>query len=122
MKKVIKAASAEDKLNQFIDFHEDDDNWANNESGFDKAYEILDKYGSEDEPADEVFKRATPEDQDRILELITPGVKYGQEGYCKQMYSKAEGKKFDDKSYGDGVKDAFDAMVAEGIVYKSEFT
>ena len=59
-------------LDEFMSYHEDPDNYRSNESGFEKMYEILDKYGTEDEDVDEVFDRATEADQIRMINLIKP--------------------------------------------------
>lgn len=57
-------------LDEFMAYHEDPDNYRTNEAGFEKMYEILDKYGTEDEDVDEIFNRASEADQIRMVNLI----------------------------------------------------
>ena len=64
--------SASSLLDEFMKYHEDLNNYENNRSGFDKMYEILDKYGTENEDVDTVFVRAPYQDQKRMIELIKP--------------------------------------------------
>ena len=111
------------KLSTFLKYHEDPNNYNNNESGFDKMYKILNKYGDEEESVDVVFPRATPEDQDRMIELIKPGYKFGQKGYAQDMYYKALECEIEnaDPEYCNGVSDFFDALVAEGWLDESRF-
>ena len=69
IKKPVLASSMTD---EFLRYHEDADNYRNNEAGFNKMYTILDKYGTEDEDVDELFERATEADQIRMINLIKP--------------------------------------------------
>lgn len=67
MKRVINAASqrAEEfgRLHDSADYHD-------HVQTFDKIYNILDKYGSENEGVHEVFDKASPEDQDTLMKLV----------------------------------------------------
>ena len=67
IKKPVLASSMTD---EFLRYHEDADNYRNNEAGFNKMYTILDKYGSDDEDVDVLFERATDADQIRMINLI----------------------------------------------------
>lgn len=67
MKRYIRSTS---DIDTFMEFHEDPNNYHNNPEIFDEIYEILEKYGDESEDVDVVFKRATPEDQRKIMALI----------------------------------------------------
>ena len=67
MKRYIRSTS---DVDTFMKFHEDLDNYRNKPEVFDEIYEILDKYGDESEDVDVVFKRATPEDQRKLMALI----------------------------------------------------
>lgn len=59
-------------VDDFLKWHDDATNYQYQQDNFEQMYAILDKYGSEDEAVDEVFKRATPEDQKKMLDLIRP--------------------------------------------------
>lgn len=60
----------------FMQYHEDTSNYNDNPTGYDMAYSILDKYGSEDEDVDVVFERASEEDQIEMINLIRPKDEY----------------------------------------------
>lgn len=128
MKRVIKAS----KVDEFLKYHEDKNNYHDNPDGFDKMYRILDKYGDENETVDVIFERATPEDQDKMIALIKPTrIKSGDEGYARKLYYGAlegkfpKGMEYDEnnynKSYMAGVIDAIDALFAEGWIDEEEF-
>lgn len=117
MKKYVRAT----RVDEFMKYHEDPDNYASNNDGFDKMYDILNKYGTENEDVDAVFKRATPEDQKRMIELIKPGYKYGQQGYARDLYYKALECDLDNAEYCRGVVDAIEALFAEGWVDEQNF-
>jgi len=117
MKKYIKASKAD----TFLKYHDDADNYYNNEDGFNKMYEILNQYGDSNEDVDVVFRRATPEDQDKMLALITPNKKVGQSGYAKKLYRDAVDGNLEDWQYAQGVVDAFEALFREGYVSKDSF-
>lgn len=59
-------------LDEFIEYHDDPDNFRENEAGFNAMYDILSKYGSEDEDVDVVFERASDADKKAMLDLIRP--------------------------------------------------
>lgn len=63
---------ASTKVDEFMRYHEDPDNYGINSGSFDRMYSILDKYGDASEDVDVVFRRATEEDQDRMIDLIRP--------------------------------------------------
>lgn len=121
MKRVIKAASLVDT---FMKYHEDANNYHNNEDGFDKMYAILEKYGDESEDVDVAFKRATPEDQRLMVELIKPKPRHpGERGYTKYFYNAVINGDFEDASrdYMRGVEDLFHALVSEGYIDREDF-
>lgn len=73
MKKYVKSSSDSNSLlDEFMRYHEDPDNYEKNRDGFDKMYDILDKYGTENENVDEVFVRAPENVQKRLVDLIRP--------------------------------------------------
>lgn len=119
MKKVIRASRVE----EFMRYHEDPDNYASNNDGFDKMYDILNQYGSDEEDVDIVFKRATPEDQKKMIELIKPKAKYGSKQYARNMYYDALEGSIENASsdYCRGVKDAIEALFAGGWLDEYEF-
>lgn len=111
-------------VDEFMKYHEDFDNYHRNPSGFDNMYKILSKYGSEDEDVDEVFNRASKEDQLKMIELIKPCPKFGQDGYAKFLYNQALDGAVTNASrdYCKGVVDMMKALLAEGyIVNEDEF-
>lgn len=119
MKKVIRASRVE----EFMRYHEDPDNYASNNDGFDKMYDILNQYGSDEEDVDVVFKRATPEDQKKMIELIKPKAKYGSKQYARNMYYDALEGSIENASpdYCRGVVDAIEALFAGGWLDEYEF-
>ena len=119
MKRMVSAAS----VSEFMKYHEDPDNYASNHDGFDKMYDILNQYGSDEEDVDVVFKRATREDQKRMIDLIRPKVKFGQSGYARKLYYDALECNIENASadYCLGVVDAIEALFAEGWVNENEF-
>lgn len=122
MKRQIKASSLTDL---FLQYHENAENYNNNRAGFDKMYSILDKYDTSNgnDSVDVVFEKATPEDQERMIELIRPKASVpGQDGYALRMYYEAmSGDWSDDRSYNEGIVDAFEALFEEGIIDESTF-
>ena len=120
MKKVIKAASLLDK---FLEYHDDENNMMGNESGFNRMYAILDKYDDSNgrDTVDIPFMKATPEDQRKMVELITPGPRRpGDKGYAQKLYYDALEGEYG-KEYGRGMVDAIEALMAEGWINESEF-
>lgn len=109
MKRYIQSS----KLTEFfLKYHEDMDNYSKNRDGFEKAYEILDKYGTENEPVDVVFDRATPEDQKKILDFISPS---NIDGSHEMLISAVSGDT-KETSYGQGVLDTFRQLVQDGYL------
>ena len=126
MKKYIRAS----KLDTFLRYHDDDNNYQNNPEGFHKMYEILRKYETPDEEDEEEedtvdvpFLAATPEDQDRMIALIKPKFRAGEKGYAQSMYYSALDCDIEnaDASYCQGVTDAIEALFAEGWVDEDRF-
>ena len=119
MKKVIRAS----KVDEFMRYHEDPNNYPSNEDGFNKMYDILNEYGTENEDVDVVFKRATPEDQDRMIALIKPKPKFGSKEYARKMYYDALEGNIENASsdYCSGVEDAIEALFASGWLDESKF-
>ena len=109
------------KVDEFMKYHEDQNNWASNEDGFNKMYDILDKYGTEDETVDIVFQRASEADQDRMLDLIRPQLELGQKGYAKRLYQEAVHNSRYHDMYNFGVIDAFEALSEEGYINIKDF-
>ena len=125
MKRQIYATSLVDT---FLKYHDDRDNYESNPDGFDKMYEILEKYDDSNgnDTVDVAFLKATPEDQRRMIELITPIPKVGSAVYCKQLYKSAKesNRGYDSHGYdlyGEGVLDAFEALAAAGYIDLNEF-
>ena len=119
MKRMVRAS----KLDTFLKYHDDESNYYNNENGFNKMYKILEKYDDSNgnDTVDIPFLKATPEDQDKMIELITPAPKFGTPGYAKVMYRTAAAKGYEDRDYNIGIVDAFDALFAEGILNRDDF-
>lgn len=119
MKKYIKAKSLVDT---FLKYHDDMDNYRSQEGNFDKAYEILDKYGdSDDYDVREAFLKANPDEQNEIVRLITPKAKYGEKGYSKVLYTNAKGNTSGDIMYNQGIVRPFESLAKEGYIDLSEF-
>lgn len=127
MKKYIKSS----KVDTFLRYHDDETNWANNKEGFEKMYSILNKYDDSNgnDTVDIPFEKATPEDQDRMIELIVPKPKFGQPGYAKRLVWYAENPElsadnyFENLSsdYCEGVVDVVKALIAEGLIDEDYF-
>lgn len=119
MKRTIRGSM----VTEFMRYHDDPDNYSRNQKGFDEMYDILNQYGSEDEDVDTVFVRATPADQKRMLDLITPNAKYGTREYCRDLYYNALNRDIENGSddYCAGVEDAIEALFAAGWLDESEF-
>ena len=123
MKRIIKAESLVDT---FLRYHDDENNWASNRNGFDKMYEILEKYDDSNgnDTVDVAFRKASPEDQERMVALITPAPRHpGERGYAKLFYNKVISGDYEDVSYDyiDGVQDFFTALVREGYINAADF-
>ena len=102
------------KVNTFLKYHDDENNWRNNESNYDKMYEILSKYGDESEDVGTVFERATPEDQDRMIELIKPGPEIGSIDWFRDLYHSNVIEKVNGRQYAEGFSDALFALAELG--------
>ena len=100
----VKASSDSEK---FLAWHDDPNNYS--EDRFDRIYAILDKYGTEDELVDEIFERATTEDQCKLLELAKPVATSGSAQYIIEKYREAYNNPNDD--YFNGWLDAINAMI-----------
>lgn len=128
MRKPIRAS----KVDTFMKYHEDESNYRSHPEAFDRVYNILDKYDTSNgnDSVDVVFLKATPADQDRMIELITPRPSHvGQPGYVKRLYEYAEDPRssrdtfFEDLSrdYCEGVVDTITALIEEGLLDASYF-
>lgn len=104
-------------------YHEDPNNYPSNQDGFDKMYNILSEYGTENEDVDVVFKRATTEDQDKMIALIKPKPKFGSKEYARKMYYDALEGSIENASadYCSGVEDAIETLFACGWLDEHEF-
>ena len=129
--KANRSVNAASKVDEFMKYHEDPENYYRNPEGFSKMYEILEKYGDATEDVDVVFERATPEDQDKMLNLIKfKRMNPGDPGYARKLYYGAlEGKIPDELGYGDyqskdlleGIVEGMEALMAEGWVNEGDF-
>lgn len=132
MKRYIKAESLVDT---FLRYHDDEGNYARNSDGFDKMYSILEKYDTSNgnDPVDVAFLKATPEDQKKMIDLITPRPSFGTVEYCRQMYhdaldlnrngslNSALGEDVSE-DYCNGITDAFEALFEAGLLERSDIT
>lgn len=120
MKKYVKSSSDPNSLvDEFMRYHEDLANYENNRVGFDKMYDILSKYGNENESVDEVFVRAPETDQRRMVNLIRPNdnideamtVDQLSEKMYKLLHKQEKGatSSYED-GYVDGLSDAFNTF------------
>ena len=123
MKRYVKSARYNNKVDTFLKYHDDENNYHENQAGFEKMYSILEKYDDSNgnNTVDVAFMKASPEDQDRMLALIKPSARYGQPGYCRKLYDQAVNREFEDKRYNEGIIDAFEALIAEGLIDKDDF-
>lgn len=126
MKRAIKAS----KVDEFLKYHEDPLNYDKNPEGFDKMYEILDKYGNENEDVGDVFERASAEDQDRMINLIKPKIlSLKDKEYAKKLYQGALNGRLPDElgydeysgEYLNGIKDTIDILFEGGWLNESDF-
>lgn len=114
MKRMIRASEMSE---QFLAWHDDPDNYENNRDNFDRVYKILDKYGDESESVDEVFKKASYEDQEKMLRLIKPKQEatLGSVEYVINSYHNAHAGNLYEPEYADGWADAIDACIDAGL-------
>lgn len=127
MRRIVKAS----KVNEFLKYHDDPENYYRNSDKFDQMYKILNKYGNEDEDVGTVFKRASAEDQDKMLNLIKLNkLRPGDKGFAQKLYYGAlEGHIPDELGYADyqskdlleGIIEGIEALFAEGWVDETEF-
>lgn len=86
-------------------------------------YEILDKYDdfNHSDTVDVAFKRATPEDQKRMVELITPRASRSKDE-ARREFSERLAKCYSRRnSYDDGFMDAVDLIEELGYIDTKEF-
>lgn len=115
MKRYIRASSLTD---EFMKYHESYGYNSNIKPGtLDKVYDILDKYGNDTEPVDEVFDRATPEDQQKMLDLLRPTSRDG----AHEIYQAAFSGDTKGTDYGQGVIDMFNQLVEDGYIDEREW-
>lgn len=112
----MKRVVAESLVDTFMRYHEDENNASRNANGFDKMYEILDKYGDESEDVDVVFMRATPEDQQKMIDLINPGPEVGSIDWFRNLYNDVVVKKDSGRQYAEGFQDALFALSEMGYL------
>ena len=118
-----ESVNASTKLDEFMRYFTNEHNEVNNQNGFDRMYDILSKYEDmsknpdELENVDVVFERATPEDQDRMIELIRPFPEEGTIEAARQLYYDALES---NDEYSQGVKDAFAALIDCGLIHRSD--
>lgn len=121
MKKYVRASL----LSKFLEYHDDENNYARNPSGFDAMYSILEKYDTSNgnDTVDIAFQKASREDQEKMVRLITPSLRVGEPGYAFRMYQQALENNITNASteYCNGVVDAFAALFAEGLLSKYDF-
>lgn len=132
MKRYVRASL----VDTFLKYHDDENNYASNRDGFDKMYSILEKYDNSNgnDSVDIAFLKATPEDQKKMVDLITPRrPSFGTVEYCRQMYRDALGlnrnRNFNSvlseeasKDYCNGITDAFVALFETGLLERSSIT
>ena len=73
---LTEAELEEDLADVFLRYHDDQGNFQRNPVGFRRMYRILDQYSRDDEDVDDAFRRASEEDQIRMIELIHPRYSY----------------------------------------------
>ena len=118
MKKFTKySITASSLVDEFMKYHEDEDNHYNNEYGFHEMYKILEKYGHENEPVDKVFVRAPEDDQKRMIELIKPDEgesitisELSDKFYKLQIKDERGNTTMYEDGYLDGIYDCLDAF------------
>lgn len=108
-------------VEEFMKYHEDGDNYRNNEIGFDQMYEILDQYGDASEDVNVVFDRASEEDKQKMIDLIRPKndavlssseVDIVRSGYSFDFIHDGN---YDEKAIREVIEDSFDRMALEFI-------
>lgn len=121
MKKYIRAS--ENLVDTFLRYHDDEKNYHSNPSGFDAMYEILEKYddSNHNDTVDVAFKRATPEDQKRMVELITPKAGRSKDE-VRREFSDLLAKCYSRRNvYDEGFMDAVDLIEELGYIDTKEF-
>ena len=109
--------TASSLVDEFKKYHDLPYNYEDNRDGFNKMYNILDKYGTEDEDVYTVFKRATEADQKRMVELIKPKEResitkseLADKFYKLQIKEEREATSSYEDGYIDGIYDCLDAF------------
>lgn len=120
MKKFTKyPITASSLVDEFMKYHELPGNYGDNPDGFDKMYDILDKYGNENEPVDKVFVRAPEDDQKRMIELIKPheGESITKSELSDKFYKlQIKDERGNTTMYEDGYLDGiYDCLAAFGL-------
>ena len=118
MKKLIKNdVSASSLVDEFLKYHEDENNHYNNEDGFREMYKILNKYGDENESVDKVFVRAPEAEQKRMIKLIKPKLEklitvseLSDKFYTLLIKEEKGVTGIYEDGYLDGVRDCLDAF------------
>jgi len=118
MRRVIKASKVQD----FMRYHNSASNYYKHPDDFDRVYDILDKYGDENEDVSDLFQKASELDQDLMLALIKPPKKLGERGYSASLYRKALRGDAGSSDYCDGMSDMIHALITEGLLDKNEFS
>lgn len=128
MKKVIKAAETRTSglLNEFLRYHEDDMNREFHPNSFKEMYEILDKYddSNREDTVDVAFLKATPEDQQRMIDLIKfdPLPEEGTVDYCREMYYSALAGEWSETYKEDrAIVNVFENLFRAGLLNEEEF-
>lgn len=115
MKRQVTASSMSE---EFLKWHDDENNYHQHPEDYDKVYTILNKYGDESESVDEVFEKASYEDQREMLRLIKPkkqDAQYGTIEYVISNYHAAHAHDLYEPAYADGWADAVDALIDAGV-------
>ena len=121
----------DDLVELFLKYHDDPDNYYAHKDNFEKMYQILDKYGSNDQDVDVRFEKATYSDQKEMLALITPKKEDAFKEF-KRILHGSKSYNFDDtvltiEGYYDGTRvsldlgnmdeDTFENLVLEDDYY-----
>lgn len=83
-------------VDKFMEYHEYPNNYSNNQEGFLKVYDMLDKYATDDEnpdnmTVDELFVRAPISEQKKMIALIMPKVMHKESfDMNSKLYKQAE--------------------------------
>ena len=122
MKRYIRSESLVDT---FLRYHDDPNNYAHNEDGFDQMYAILEKYDDSNgnDTVDVAFNKATREDQLKMIELINPEAKKRSKDEARAEFSEKLGRCYARRNgYDDGFMDAVDLLEELGLINTKDFT